>query len=86
MGVQIYLFSQEGCPGCKEQKSFLEEISIRLHIPVNEFDITKRPEYVRKYHLTITPTLLILVNGQEKMRFERIVSRGDLEKTLERYL
>jgi glutaredoxin len=86
MGPQIYWFSQKGCPRCEEQKSIIEGVAERKGIRAREFDISERPEYVRKYHLKITPTTLILVNAEEKIRFERIVSSDELTDALQRYL
>jgi hypothetical protein len=54
--------------------------------PVREFDITERPEYVGKYHLSITPTTLIMVNAEEKIRFERLVTSDELKDAIQRYL
>ncbi|MDD1679891.1 MAG: thioredoxin family protein [Methanomicrobiales archaeon] len=86
MGIQIYWFTQEGCSGCEEQKTIIEEVAGHFGLPIREIDISYKPEYVRKYQLTMTPTILIVVHGQEKIRFEKIISSRDLEDAIWPYL
>jgi tRNA U34 2-thiouridine synthase MnmA/TrmU len=86
MGILIHWFRHEGCPGCEEQKSLIKNVAEQIGIPVREFDISERPEYVRKYHLSITPTTLIMVNAEEKIRFERLVTSDELKDAIQRYL
>lgn len=86
MGVRVYFFSQEGCMGCEEQKPINQEITAVLRIPIEEFDAVKHPEYIKKYQLRVTPTILILVNGDVKARFEGVVHREELEATIRKYL
>lgn len=86
MGVRVYCFSQEGCMGCDEQKPINQEITTTLNIPIEEIDAVKHPEYIKKYQLRVTPTILVLVNGEVKARFEGVVHHEELEATIMKYL
>lgn len=72
--------------GCEEQKPINQEITTSLNIPIEEIDAVKHPEYIKKYQLRVTPTILILVNGEVKARFEGVVHYEELEATIRKYL
>jgi thioredoxin 1 len=82
MGVEVICFQQEGCMGCSEQAPINREVEKDLHIRIEEIDVVKNPRVVRQYHLRVTPTTVILLNGDEKKRFEGLVHREELETAL----
>ncbi|MDD1668036.1 MAG: thioredoxin family protein [Methanomicrobiales archaeon] len=82
MGISILCFSQEGCMGCSEQAPINREVEKDLVVSIEEIDIVKNPRFVRQYHLRVTPTTIILLNGEEKRRFEGLVHREELEAAL----
>jgi thioredoxin 1 len=82
MGVEVICFQQEGCMGCSEQAPINREVEKDLHIRIEEIDVVKNPRFVRQYHLRVTPTTVILLNGDEKKRFEGLVHREELETAL----
>jgi thioredoxin 1 len=86
MGVAVLCFQQEGCMGCSEQAPVNREVEKDLQIRIEEIDAMKNPRFVRQYHLRVTPTTIILVNGEEKKRFEGLVHREELEAALGAYL
>jgi thioredoxin 1 len=86
MGTTVLCFQQEGCMGCSEQAPINREVEKELHMSIEEIDVVKNPRFVRQYRLRVTPTTLILVNGEEKRRFEGLVHREELEAALGQYL
>ncbi len=71
--------------GCEEQKAINREVSDALGIEIQEIDAIKNPDYIKQYQLEVTPTIVILTNGDEKTRFEGVVHREELEAAIRRY-
>jgi thioredoxin 1 len=86
MGVAVLCFDQEGCMGCVEQSPINRQVEKALNIQIQELDAVKDPRFVAQYHLRVTPTIIILKNGEEKRRFEGLVHREELETALREYL
>jgi thioredoxin 1 len=86
MAVEIICFSQEGCMGCEEQASINQEVTDLLHVRIEEIDAVKNPEYIKQYNLRVTPTIIILEDGKEKERFQGVIHKEELEKTVKKYL
>jgi thioredoxin 1 len=86
MGVAILCFQQEGCMGCSEQAPINREVEKELKIRIEEIDVMKNPRFVTRFHLRVTPTTIILENGEERKRFEGLVHREELEAAICMYL
>ena len=86
MGVAVLCFNQEGCMGCAEQSPINRQVEKALHIEIKEIDAVKNPRFVAQYNLRVTPTVIILSNGEEKRRFEGLVHREELEAAVREYL
>jgi thioredoxin 1 len=86
MAVSITCFFQPGCMGCMEQSPINREVSQALHVTIEEIDAVKEPEYVKKYSLKVTPTIVIEKDGLQKERFEGVVHREQLEGAIKKYL
>ena len=86
MGVAILCFQQEGCMGCSEQAPINREVEKDLGIRIEEIDAVKNPRFVTRFHLRVTPTTIILENGEERKRFEGLVHREELEAAIRMYL
>ncbi len=86
MGVVVLCFDQKGCMGCVEQSPINRQVEKALHIPIQEVDVVKNPRFVAQYHLRVTPTIVILLNGEERKRFEGLVHREELEAALKEYI
>jgi len=86
MALRVLCFFQPGCMGCMEQEPINREVGKRLGIRIEEIDATKNPAYIKEYQLKATPTLLILVEGVVKERFEGVVHPEQLEEALKKYL
>jgi thioredoxin 1 len=86
MAVRVICFSQPGCMGCMEQTPINLEVGKMLKLEIEEIDAVKNPQYIQEFHLKVTPTILILRDGEVKERFEGVVQREQLESTLKNYL
>ena len=69
-----------------EQAPINAEVAKKLGIRIEEIDATKDPAYIEQYHLKATPTIIALVDGNVKERFEGVVHVEQLEPALKKYL
>jgi thioredoxin 1 len=86
MTLRVLCFFQPGCMGCMEQEPINAEVGRALHLPIEEIDAVKNPQYIKEYHLAATPTILVIRDGVEKERFEGVVHAEQLEAVLKKYL
>ena len=86
MGVEILCFHQEGCPGCDAQQAVNQEIEKKLGISIQYIDAVRTEGVIQTYALKVTPTILILVDGRERERFEGEVTGETLEESLKKYI
>ena len=86
MAVRVLCFFQPGCMGCMEQSPINREVAKALGVTIEEIDAVKNPQYVKEYHPTVTPTIIVLVGTEQKERFEGVVHQEQLESTLKKYL
>lgn len=86
MTVQVLCFYQEGCMGCEEQVPINREVEKNLGISIEEIDAVKNPQYVKDYRLKVTPTILVLVDGEVREKKEGLVHREELESAIKKYL
>jgi thioredoxin 1 len=86
MTLRVLCFFQPGCMGCMEQAPINAEVAKELGLVIEEIDATKNPGYIRDYQLKATPTILILVDGVVKERFEGVVHREQLGGSIKKYL
>jgi len=85
MVLRVLCFFQPGCMGCMEQAPINAEVGKNLGLTIEEIDAIKNPAYIGEYHLKATPTILVLVGGVVKERFEGVVHREQLEESLKKY-
>ncbi|MDD5025313.1 MAG: thioredoxin family protein [Methanoregula sp.] len=86
MAVRVICFSQPGCMGCMEQTPINLEVGKILKLEIEEIDAVKNPQYIQEFHLKVTPTIIVIRDGEVKERFEGVVQREQLESTLKKYL
>jgi thioredoxin 1 len=86
MAVTVLCFSQEGCMGCVEQEPINREVEAALGLRIQEIDAVKSPHFIKEYALRVTPTILVLRDGQVKERFEGVVHREELEGAIRKHL
>lgn len=86
MAVRVICFFQPGCMGCMEQTPINSEVGKALNVKIEEIDAVKNPQYVRDYLLKVTPTIVVVKDGEVKERLEGVVHSEQLESTLKKYL
>lgn len=86
MALRVLCFFQPGCMGCMEQVPINAEVAKKLGIAIEEIDAIKNPAYIREYDLKATPTIIVLVDGTARNRFEGVVHVEELESALKKYL
>ena len=86
MVLRVLCFFQPGCMGCMEQAPINAEVAKKLGIGIEEIDAIKTPAYIQEYDLKATPTILVLVDGKVRERFEGVVHVEELESALKKYL
>ncbi|WP_332448846.1 thioredoxin family protein [Methanoculleus sp.] len=86
MALKVITFYQEGCTGCEEQTPILRETEDALGIEIEEIDAVRNPRYIKEYSLRVTPTTLVIEDGEVRERMEGFVRREDLEAAIRRHL
>ncbi len=86
MPVRVICFNQEGCIGCEEQVPINHEVQNILGIEIEVINAVKNPEYISKYGLKVTPTIVIIDDDELKEKMEGVVHRETLEETIKKYL
>jgi thioredoxin 1 len=78
MSIRVICFYQPGCMGCMEQTPVNREVEKVLGLTIEEIDAVENPQYIKEYHLKVTPTIIILKDGVERERFEGVVHAEQL--------
>jgi thioredoxin 1 len=86
MAVSVTCFYQPGCMGCMEQGPINREVAAALNISIVKVNAVKNPQYIQKYTLKVTPTIILEKDGSVKERFEGVVHREQLEQVIRKYL
>jgi len=82
MALRIISFFQDGCMACEEQEPINREVERDLNIKIESIDPMKNPVYIKEYGLKVTPTIIIIKDGEEKARFEGVVHREQFEEAV----
>ena len=72
--------------GCMEQTPINIEVGKALNVEIEEIDAVKNPQYIKEYQLKVTPTIVVVKDGEVKERLEGVVHSEQLESTLKKYL
>jgi len=86
MPVRILCYDQEGCMGCIEQEPINRQVEDELGVTIAELDAPEHPDHIPTYGLKVTPTILIIVDGVVRERFEGVMHRELLEEAIKKYL
>lgn len=84
--IRILSFFQEGCMACQEQDPINREVEKTLSVHIEPINPLKERSTIEKYHLRVTPTIVILKDEQVVERFEGVVHREQLEEAIKKYL
>ncbi len=71
---------------CHEQEPVLAEVEGACTIRAERINPLREKAAIEKYHLTVTPTIIILKDGVETRRFEGLVYREQLEEAIRQSL
>jgi len=69
-----------------EQTPINAEVGKALNVEIKEMDAVKNPQFIKEYQLKVTPTIVVVKDGEVKERLEGVVHREQLEITLKKYL
>jgi thioredoxin-related protein len=78
----LLLFTQEGCPPCRQLESMLHSETVSAFFKqtgasITEVNTRKHQDLVRKYRVSVTPTLVLLDNQAK----ERARNVGSMDAT-----
>jgi thioredoxin 1 len=69
-----------------EQEPINREVGKSLGVAIEEIDAVRQNEFIARYNLKVTPTIVILADGVEKERFEGVVHAEQLEGSVKKFL
>jgi len=72
--MKVEILTTPGCSNCKVLEKMLDDMGISYDL----IDVTKRPNYLKKYPIFMAPGLVI----DEKLEFTGIPKINDLKKIL----
>jgi thioredoxin 1 len=84
--LQVIAFFQDGCMACQEQDPINREVESALKVQIEEINPLKDRKYIDEYNLRVTPTIIIIKDGNVAERFEGVVHREQLEDAIRKYL
>jgi thioredoxin 1 len=86
MTLRVVSFFQEGCMACMEQDPINKEVETALGIKIESVNPLKNRSYINEFGLKVTPTIIIIKDGEIKQRFEGVVHREQLEEAIRKNL
>jgi thioredoxin 1 len=84
--IRVLSFFQEGCMACQEQEPINREVERALSLHIEAINPLKNRSLIEEYSLRVTPTTIILKDGNVVGRFEGVVHREQLEDAIKKYL
>lgn len=72
--MKVEILTTPGCSNCQVLEKMLDDMGISYDL----IDVTKRPDYLKKYPIFMAPGLVI----DEKLEFTGIPKINDLKKIL----
>jgi thioredoxin 1 len=84
----LILFSAEWCGPCKIIKPILEEIKSEMDedFPFYVIDVNESVKTTEKYNVRNIPTGVILVDGEEKIRFTGAKNKEQIKNLINNFL
>jgi thioredoxin 1 len=86
MTIRVLCFFQPGCMGCMEQEPINREVEKGLGVTIEEIDAVQNPQYIKDYQLKVTPTIVVVLDGNVRERFEGVVHPEQLNAAIKKYL
>jgi thioredoxin 1 len=84
--IRVLSFFQEGCMACQEQEPINREVERALSLHIEAINPLKNRSTIEEYALRVTPTTIILKDGNVVGRFEGVVYREQLEDAIKKFL
>ncbi|MEK6923368.1 MAG: thioredoxin family protein [Nanoarchaeota archaeon] len=72
--IKVQILTTPDCTGCAIVEKMLDEMKIKYEI----IDVTKKPEFLKKYPIMAAPG--IVING--KLEFAGVPNKAELKKKL----
>lgn len=80
---QFLYFSATWCGPCKQYKSTLLQLGPDINI--KHYDVNQYPQETERYAIKNVPTMILEVNGQEKVRLVGVKSASELTEIYNKY-
>ena len=71
---------------CQEQEPVNRDVEASLGIHIDRINPLKERKYIEEYHLQVTPTIIIIKDGNMVEKFEGVVQREQLEDAIRKLL
>lgn len=80
---QFLYFSATWCEPCKQYKSVILQLQSQVNFV--HHDVNQHPDKVKQYGIHNVPTMVLVVNGQEKTRVTGVKSATELLQIYNNY-
>ena len=80
---QFLYFSATWCEPCKEYKSAIPQLQSQVSFV--HYGVNQHPDKVEQYNVRNVPTMVLVVNGQEKTRVTGVKSATELLEIYNKY-
>lgn len=79
-------FSATWCGPCKIQKPIIEELKeLKDLFDINIIDVDENTEMAEKYNITAVPTIIILDNHKEILRYMGVTEKEKILSDIKKY-
>ncbi len=75
-------FTQTTCPPCQQMRPIIEQLAAQGYL-VRAVDVRRDPEAAQRYHVTATPTFVVMIDGREHWRTEGLTSYAELARMMQ---
>jgi len=85
--LQVIKFYATWCGPCKQLNVILEKIKEEYRdLEIKNYDVDKNQEEAQKYNVMSLPTLIFLVDGEEKKRLVGLVPENQILKNIYEFI
>ncbi|MBO8161861.1 MAG: thioredoxin family protein [Thermosipho sp. (in: Bacteria)] len=84
--MKLYYFKNDKCSVCIAALPKVMKIAEEYGLEFEVVDVVENPEFAGQHLVLTVPTVLIMENGHELVRFARNFSISDIVSFIERYL
>lgn len=80
---RLYFFTQTNCPPCAQMVPVIDDL-MRQGWPVTKIDVRTQPEWARQFHITQTPTTVLVEGNQITARYSGLLDTNQLRALVQR--